>query len=400
MRSPLAVTRFTVSVVVPARNAARWAEPLVATLRAQTHPDWEAIVVDDGSTDDTVAAFESAAAGDPRFRIVSQQAAGVSAARNRGISEATGEWLHFLDADDRVAATWFASAAEVVAGDPAIEFVRCGWARETPGGAAQVESYPDLDSGAVDLFEVLATCCPVPIHGYLVRRSVVREVGEFDTSLVVAEDWDLLLRVARRGVRQARADGTLAFYRLTEGSASGRDFERVCRDTLEVVPRAHAADPRVPDPQPQYANGAPADRLPAVHDAMVLWTVACAVGAGAHHRAILDAHQRRAALTDSEVAATLFHTVPIAARVLRQDWPALWPRMVASLDAVVADVAVWSGDARRARQVTRQLERLIVVDARRSGNARSRWGVLRSPRLTRAVAVLAAERVARTVRRR
>lgn len=90
-----------ISVVVPLYNKAATIARCLTSIAGQTHADFEAIIVDDGSTDDGAAAAGSAL-GDPRFQVVRQSNAGPGAARNRGIREARGEYVAFLDADD----TW------------------------------------------------------------------------------------------------------------------------------------------------------------------------------------------------------------------------------------------------------------------------------------------------------
>ena len=79
-----------VTVVIPAYNAEKYIEETLDSLRAQTLTDWQALIVDDGSTDATAQIAGNAAAKDARFRLIRQENAGVSAARNRGLSEAQG----------------------------------------------------------------------------------------------------------------------------------------------------------------------------------------------------------------------------------------------------------------------------------------------------------------------
>lgn len=91
----------TVSVIIPAWNASAYIDEALGSLAAQTLGDWEALVIDDASTDDTIARVAAAAERDPRVRLIRQQAnAGPSAARNRGIAEARGTFIALLDADD------------------------------------------------------------------------------------------------------------------------------------------------------------------------------------------------------------------------------------------------------------------------------------------------------------
>src|SRR5438045_6025761 len=91
---------INVSVIIPAYNASATLAETVESLLAQTCSHWEAIIVDDGSDDDTVAVAKSFAERDMRIRVVRQPHQGISAARNTGIDQARYEWLLFLDADD------------------------------------------------------------------------------------------------------------------------------------------------------------------------------------------------------------------------------------------------------------------------------------------------------------
>ncbi len=91
-----------ISVIVPAYQVEAWLERCVESLRAQTHQNMEIILVDDGSRDGTLAVAEKLAALDPRIVVVSQENAGVTAARLKGVSAATGDYIGFVDGDDWV----------------------------------------------------------------------------------------------------------------------------------------------------------------------------------------------------------------------------------------------------------------------------------------------------------
>ena len=89
-----------VSIIVPAYNVAEYIESCLNSLLAQTHEEIEVVVVDDGSTDETAAVCAAVARRDARVRIIAQPNAGVSAARNRGVQEARGKYVCFVDSDD------------------------------------------------------------------------------------------------------------------------------------------------------------------------------------------------------------------------------------------------------------------------------------------------------------
>jgi len=97
---PPVVPPPTVSVIVAVHDVAGQVAQAIASLRAQTLPDFEALVVDDGSTDGSGPAAAAAMAGDPRFRLIRQDNRGLGAARNAGLALARGRWLAFLDGDD------------------------------------------------------------------------------------------------------------------------------------------------------------------------------------------------------------------------------------------------------------------------------------------------------------
>ena len=220
-----------VSVVIPCYRQARFLPAAIESVLGQSHPRVDIIVVDDGSPDDTVGV----AARYAGVRCVRQRNLGLPAARNTGLRESTGDFVVFLDADDRLTPDALASGLREMAVHPECAFVAGEHALIDDAGAA-VESARRQMVGGDYYRELLKTnfiWCPATV---MYRRSVFGAVGGFDTSLRSAEDYDLYLRIARRF--PVRTHGhVVAEYRL-HGAAMSQNSSRMLRFTVKVL-RAH-----------------------------------------------------------------------------------------------------------------------------------------------------------------
>jgi glycosyltransferase involved in cell wall biosynthesis len=127
------------SLVVPLYNKARFVEATVQSARAQTQPFFEMIVVDDGSTDGGAELVE--AIGDPRIRVIRQANAGVSAARNRAIAAARGDWIAFLDADDWYHPQFLAYLARAHRLCPEADFLAAGFVTFSDARARDIDAW-------------------------------------------------------------------------------------------------------------------------------------------------------------------------------------------------------------------------------------------------------------------
>lgn len=220
-----------VTVVVAALDAAPFIARTLDSVRAQTCDRWECVVVDDGSTDATADVVRSAAAGDARIRLVQQENRGIPAARNTGIAAAcaSSEFLAFLDADD----VWRPDALEVLLAALAED----GAAVSSYGLADYIDEHDQvLDEGrhpaalrdrrVMGRFDLVGVPVTEPYtHEAMVvsgtlwpagvalhRRSVVTGVGGFDPFFREVEDWELYLRMTRRG-HMVPVDRVVAGYR-------------------------------------------------------------------------------------------------------------------------------------------------------------------------------------------
>jgi len=231
----------TISVIVPAYNRQETLGATLESLLAQTYGAWEAIVIDDGSVDETVRVAKEYAARDGRISVHRQPNGGVSRARNAAVERAQAEWLFFLDADDWIASHAFERLHAACLADDQIDAVYGGYIRVDQTGRELPERFPVSDT---DLFPLFARTCAIAIHTCLVKAEFVRQSGGFDESLVTCEDWDLWQRIARIGARFAAIPDYIAYYRMRADSASGSGW-RMLHDGLLVIGRGHGEDSRL-----------------------------------------------------------------------------------------------------------------------------------------------------------
>jgi glycosyltransferase involved in cell wall biosynthesis len=219
------------SIVIPCFNAAATIGEAISSVLEQGGRRSEILVVDDGSTDDSLAIARGFG---PGVRVVTGPNRGVSAARNRGIAETGGEWIIFLDADDlllpetltRRSATAAARSSDVVI---------CDWQDLDEAGHILVEGpvrSVDPEALAANPEVACAAHLWVASAALMYRRSLVDKIGGFRLDLPVIQDARFLFDAARHGARFARSPHVGAFYRVQSQSLSRRDPARFWRDVL------------------------------------------------------------------------------------------------------------------------------------------------------------------------
>ena len=220
----------TVSIVIPCYNLGAYLPETLESVRRQTRGDWEAIVVNDGSTDDTADRVKEAFRryGDPRFRYLEQPNRGLPAARNAGIERARGRYILPLDADDLLEPTFLEQTVEVLEAFPEFGIV-----------------YTHLRAFGSEQWE--AACPPwhpcrllvqnrLP-YASLYRREVWESTGGYDPAMREGyEDWDFWVTAAERGWRATCVPRPLFLYRRRPGSMLSRAY----RSHDRLVARIHA----------------------------------------------------------------------------------------------------------------------------------------------------------------
>lgn len=181
-----------ISVIMPCYNSAAHLSKSVGSVLSQTLPNWELIVVDDGSSDDTLAWLQAHA--EPRLRIHAQTNQGVSAARNAGLKFARGAYIAFLDSDDTWEPDFLEKMLPALQANPRAALAYCGWKNVgLPGARGEPFIPPDYESP--EKISDLIKGCRWPIHATLTRSQYVRAAGGFNESFTVGEDFLLWMEI-------------------------------------------------------------------------------------------------------------------------------------------------------------------------------------------------------------
>ena len=249
------------SVIIPAFNAAATLARAIESVHAQSWPAHEIIVVDDGSTDTTVDIARQFGAA---VRLIQQTNRGVSVARNAGASSATGDWLAFLDADDRYTGDRLSLHAGWIAEDPTLDFLTGDYEYRDAAGSllgtsmAQHESRRMMRAKAAGALRVVMET-PTEIaafvadhfgdtHTLSVPRARFIELGGYPTGFKVCEDVHFLTRLVARSRRIGVICQSLGVYVIHGGSATRRDPVAAQRENVRTLADLARLAERFPNP--------------------------------------------------------------------------------------------------------------------------------------------------------
>jgi glycosyltransferase involved in cell wall biosynthesis len=217
-----------VSVVIPCFNHAAYLDEAIQSVLAQTYPHFEIVVVDDGSTDNTA----DVAGRHAGVQLLKQGNQGLSAARNAGLAASSGEFVIFLDADDRLKPRALEVGLRTLRAHPGCAFVS-GQVELTHGDGSLMRAaqHRIVDR---DHYRMLLQGNPVLSHATVVfRRQVLEIIGGFDPALEACEDYDLYLRIARRFPAYTHEE-CVAEYRR-HGANMHRDPARMLVGALKAL---------------------------------------------------------------------------------------------------------------------------------------------------------------------
>lgn len=213
-----------ISIIVPVYNCEAYLEQCLRSIADQGYPDFEVLLINDGSTDCSGSLCDAFAAGDSRFQVTHKTNGGVSSARNLALDQIRGDYVVFIDADDYVDATFLSKMVEALNDG---DVVACAYDRVRPSGS---QPFVLGQAGPISLEALYEhTLCTQWIGGgccnKIFRADLIRQMNlRFDTRIAVGEDMLFLVQYYQRCRSAAYVGDVLYHYRFNEVSATEAGF--------------------------------------------------------------------------------------------------------------------------------------------------------------------------------
>jgi glycosyltransferase involved in cell wall biosynthesis len=236
------MTAPLVSVLIPAHNAAPWLAATLESALAQTWPACEIVVVENGSTDRTLAIAQAYA--NRGVRVLALPAMTAAAARNRAFAECHGTFVQYLDADDLLSPDKIATQVDALAGLPTAIAVcaRGDFADGEPAASGRVlRDWPVVSTDTPcawlsDLLGAHGRAEFVALHQWLTPRALIERAGNWDESLTVNDDGEFFARIVLASTRIVATPGPVAYYRRQRpGQSLSSRFRRRAEDTRSML---------------------------------------------------------------------------------------------------------------------------------------------------------------------
>ena len=241
-----------VSIIVANFNKANYVSETIQSVINQTYLNWELLIIDDGSSDDSVNIIESFSVKDNRIQLYTLSANhGANYCRNYGLSKSQGAYVIFLDADDLFFKNCLADISNKLSAMDDDTLIQYGYAyfKDTDKQPFHFV-YPKTTSALIPdiLFANIGPC-----HSICISKKLVDQVGYFDDTLKSMEDWDYWIRAAKCGAKVSIIPKVLAKYRYVKNSMSRNAF-LMFESFKTVLQRAISIDSRIKSASPLNKN--------------------------------------------------------------------------------------------------------------------------------------------------
>lgn len=249
-----------ISVIVPCYNVSKYIEDCVKSIRAQTYTNYEAIFVNDGSTDDTLKKLTALCADKPNFYVIDKPNGGVSSTRNAGLAQAKGEFITFIDSDDMYASDFLEYMHSLIVGNDCE--VSVAWWMRVKENAHFESLKPTKRSKEVNIIDDTEMAVCVALTGYtltfspvnkMYRHSLLRKIvgypNVFNEKTLCYEDAEFVIRCMDKTTRLVYTDSEPYYYRIRKNSLIHSKFNE---GRLTIFP---AMDGIIADFTGKYTEG-------------------------------------------------------------------------------------------------------------------------------------------------
>jgi glycosyltransferase involved in cell wall biosynthesis len=223
------------SIIIPVYNSAKYLTESLDSILSQSYEDYEVIIVDDGSTDESDVICDEYVSKDIRFKVIHKSNEGVSYARNVALDNISGEWVVFLDSDDMLHEAALAVLNEKIKNDPELDVVQFGVTRRPFGTSFIDYSKVNVISGTPEEY------CKfdhynVSIGGSAFRReTIISQAVRFDEKMKLAEDQVFVFHMIHVAKKCSMLAVDLYYYRINENSATSTSRQEDMVVTIDAV---------------------------------------------------------------------------------------------------------------------------------------------------------------------
>lgn len=228
-----------ISVIVPSYNYAHYLPDLINSLQRQSYSNWECIIVDDNSMDNTKEVVNSFMEKDIRIKYYFQENGGPAKARNYGISIAKGDYIQFIDADDFIGDEKFQLEIELFNKNNSIDIVYSSYTFVDSDLKKQWRDEKKWESLSSKPFynfiNYWEAGLMIPIHSFLFKKECFSHFGSLDLNFKTHEDWDLNLNFSLNGAKYVMHNYIGAYYRVHQSSSSRTDLTGNRKDTMNIL---------------------------------------------------------------------------------------------------------------------------------------------------------------------
>lgn len=228
------MTAPLISVIIPCYNQAQYLDECLQSVLDQTYPNWECIIVNDGSPDNTEDIALQWTDKDDRFLYLNKENGGLSSARNAGLENAKGDWIQFLDCDDTLEKEKFQESTKYFENHDLIisQF-------NIQKGKAKFPGYSIIKNEFLNFESILLFWgkeISIPIHCGLFKSNCLQDF-KFDTNVKSMEDWLMWLHFFNKKPNYKTIDNALANYRKEDDNSMSGDLKKLVLQKIAIFPK-------------------------------------------------------------------------------------------------------------------------------------------------------------------